>query len=355
MSTELITYQNELETKSLIRDGIAGNSDIVFQMVRLVRQSAQSKSFQNFVNKLLIENGINVYTDKLKKLKFVDKYIKQHVKYESDIAGRIESIKSAETTLSDGYGDCDDLSILYASILGVLGFEPRFVLAIYDNSESQFSHIYVDLVSPYTERWGKETRFVFDAAIPYGQFNAEVKPLKTVTIDIFKQNETDSFQGIFRQITLGLKGLYKNALDVVPTLAGFSPIGVMSYLALSTGAGVASAGLNKTLSLNELGSRIHRQLDEIIKGLNNKQITYDLAVVSSLQIAAQLSGYKITTHSEKATYQTIKQSIQNKLVYIENFNKTHDYNVTLNHNGMMLAGAFVFGYVGYKTYQQLTK
>lgn len=350
MSTALLTQTaiNQSPMQSIVRDGIAGNYDIVFQMVRIVRQTIAQQNFQSFVKNLFIKNGLDINSKDEKNLRFIDKYVKKNVAYESDIEGRIESIKSADVTLSDGYGDCDDFSILYASILAVANFQPRFVLATYHKSEKQFSHIYVDLIE-------NKKRFVFDAVIPNGKFNSEVKPLTTATIDILKANETDSINGLIKQIGLALKGLYKNSLETIPTLAGFSPIGLLSYYALSTGAGVASAGLSKNQSLNELGSRIHRQLDEIIKGLHNHTISDDLAEISALQIASQLSSYKVKNQREQQTYKTVSASIKNKLQYIEKYNSEKDSKVELNHNGMALIGAVAFGYFGYQAYKQIMK
>lgn len=353
MSTAALAIYNkaasEVPTDSLIRDGLQGNYDTVFQMVRLVRQTVNQKSFQDFVNQLFIDVGFNAHTSTKRKLKFIDKYVKQHITYAPDIAGRIESIKSADVTLSDGYGDCDDLSILYASLLGVLGFTPRFVLATYNPTETQFSHIYVELIT------GGE-RFVFDNAIPNGKFNAEITPNKTITIDIFSANETDSVQGIFKQVGMAFQNLYKNTMSAMPLLAGFSPLGIVAYMALSTGTGIASIGFNKNLSLNEFGSKIHRELDDIIKHLHNRQISDDMAELSALQIAAQLSSYKINNRNDAKNYKTISQSIKQKLIYITNYNTDNDLSkLSLNHNGMALLGALSFGAISYYTYKHFIK
>lgn len=361
MTTELITYQDNTAqgtTKTFIRDGLAGNYDVVFQMVRLVRHTTNhNKTFQNFVNQLVKDKGFNKYTSDEKKFRTIYDFVSSNVTYLDDIAGRIESIKSAEVTLSDGYGDCDDLSILYASMLGVLGYEPKFVLATYNTNETQFSHIYVECIAKNYGYKGNTNphRFVFDGAIPNGKFNAEVKPLKTVSIDIFNQNETDGIQGILKQVGLAFKQFYKGALDTVPTLAGFTPIGAIAYTALTTGASLASAGLDSNLSLNELGSKINRQLDSIVEGLLNKQIAGDYARISARQIASQLTSYQVTTSAEQRKYKIISNSIKNKLLFIDNYIKTNNYNVTLNHNGMLLGGAAVLGYFGYQAYKYFNK
>jgi predicted transglutaminase-like cysteine proteinase len=347
MSTELV-IQSDKTVNTLIRDGIQGNYDIVFQMVRLVRQAIQDKNFQSFINKTFRDRGFNANSDKELLLQDIFKYVNSCVSYASDPAGRIENIKLAQVTLSDGYGDCDDFSILYASILGVLGFEPSFVLAMHSPAETQFSHVYVETES-------NNKRYVFDGALPDKRFNSEVAPLKSVSIDILNQNETDTFTGFIKSIGLAAQGLYKNALDIVPTLAGFTPIGFAAYAVLQTGAGIASAGLQKDVSLSELGTKINAQLDEIIKALNNSQIAHNWAVSSAAQISAQLAAYKPKNKVERDNFPIIAASIKNKYKYIENFNKTHDYNVNLNQKGMAIAGMAVVGYFGYRAYKELSK
>jgi predicted transglutaminase-like cysteine proteinase len=352
---ELLTYENNNNSytdKSFLRDGIAGNYDVVFQMVRLVRQTTTyNKSFQNFVNKLLIDKGFDKYTNDEQKFKLIFDFVNENVTYLEDIAGHTESIKSADVTLSDGYGDCDDLSILYASMLGVLGFEPKFILATYRPTETQFAHVYVECNS----KEGKLQRFVFDGAIPNGSFNREIKPLKTVSIDIFNQNETDGITGLLKQIGFAFKHGYKGLLDTVPTIASFTPIGAVAYTALTTGASLASAGLDSNLSLNELGSKIHRQLDTIIDGLFNKQIAADYARISARQIASQLTSYPIDSHREQVKYKSISNSIKNKIHFIDNYIKENNYDVTLNHKGMVLGGALVLSYFGYQAYKHFNK
>ena len=58
MATKLETIEQQPRT-SYIRDGIAGNFDIVFQMVRLTRNAAYNRPFQLFVNKFLISEKLD--------------------------------------------------------------------------------------------------------------------------------------------------------------------------------------------------------------------------------------------------------------------------------------------------------
>lgn len=349
MSTELKIYNSDNNHESsFIRDGINGNYDVVFQMVRLVRNTVKNnKAFQDLINnEILLKNKFDRYANPETVAQKVFDFVTKNVTYVSDIAGKVESIKSADLTLSDGYGDCDDISILYASILGVLGYEPDFILASYSAKENQFSHIYVELIA-------QDKRFVFDNAINPPTFNKEVKPYKTQKIDIFDTNETDGLTGFFKTFAMSIQQIYKHGLETIPTIASFTPIGAIAYTTLATGASLASASLDRNLSLSELGSRINRQLDTIICALHQKQIAFDYAVVSAKQIASQINGF--ANSNQLNEYRIITNGIKNKLQFINNFAESNNYHVTLNHKGIALGGAAIVGYFAYQGYKYLNQ
>jgi len=62
-------------------------------------------------------------------------YVRRNVTYRSDIAG-VETLQSALVTLDLGIGDCDDMSILAATILEAAGRECKFVTLGYDGDDA---------------------------------------------------------------------------------------------------------------------------------------------------------------------------------------------------------------------------
>lgn len=66
-------------------------------------------------------------------------YIRERIEYRRDADGD-EDIKTARRTMSDGYGDCDDGSVLAAAILYKLGHAP--VSYIIAQSGGDYSHIF---------------------------------------------------------------------------------------------------------------------------------------------------------------------------------------------------------------------
>lgn len=70
-------------------------------------------------------------------------YVQNHVRYLSDVNG-VETIATAEKTLAVRQGDCDDKSILLASLLETIGYPTRFVVAGYE-VPGVVEHVYVQV------------------------------------------------------------------------------------------------------------------------------------------------------------------------------------------------------------------
>lgn len=117
-------------------------------MAVLVRDAAmRDQGLCDFAAGLLIKAGLDSHSSTSEILDCVFRYV-QGVKYIADPGGNFDAISSARDTLQkqpQPYGDCDDLSVLLASLLACLGFEPSFVLAKYDETASGFDHVYVSV------------------------------------------------------------------------------------------------------------------------------------------------------------------------------------------------------------------
>jgi len=339
-----------------IRNGVAGNRQTVFQMSNLVRQAVDyDKGLNDMANKLLISNGYTAYNealDPLPILELVYSFIRSHIAYLSDKAGKIESIKSARQTLTDGYGDCDDLAILAASMLGVLGFENiNFVMASYDNNSNGFEHIYIEVMTanPQTK---KDSRYVLDLSLPdnLAKVNYEIPYKKAEKVSIFKQDTgTKVFGALFNLKSQG-KELFKQSVNTIPYVVQFMPLGFLSGNMLIHGANLITESDISNLSLNELGSKIHNELDTLANLIINNQVANEYAKSYAMQIASQLSAYTPNI-DEKENYRTVSNSIKNKVKYIYYLADNTDC-VELNPKGMFLGGVLVCGIIGYTLYKQ---
>lgn len=114
-------------------------------MAALVRNDAmRDEGLCREAASILIRAGLDSHSDTDTILDHVFRYV-QRVKYIHDPGGNFDAIHSARETLAKGYGDCDDLSVLLATLLACLGFTPSFVMAKYSDDTNGFDHIYVEV------------------------------------------------------------------------------------------------------------------------------------------------------------------------------------------------------------------
>lgn len=341
--TGLVEYENDAPRYSLVRDGISGNIDVLWQMIQIVRDTVvKDKGFEDFIKQLIVDNGYDSYTNVDTLFNFLYDFVKQHVSYVQDIAGKTESIKDARTTLQDGYGDCDDMAILNASILAVLGYEPCFVIGKYPESDS-FQHV-------YTATYVNGKRYVFDTTIPDGRLNGEVKEMQTVEFGIFDERpETDGIASVFRNLKYLFLHTKRNVNNAVPLLSGFLPIGLLGKVVTSA----LFAGANdeaKLQSVNALGSSVSTQLADIIIELQNGRLAIELAQSQANQ-AYNTFTTNIKDHETDA-YKSIDKRLQDKLNYINSYGSIGDNVITLNTTLMKYLG---IGIVGVGVYWLFTK
>ena len=93
MTTELVTQGfNTAPSLGFIRDGIAGNYQIVYQMARLIRSSVTyDKGIEALTKQIEAENKQDAYSDAADVLRSIFDFVKDHVRYTKDIAGKVES------------------------------------------------------------------------------------------------------------------------------------------------------------------------------------------------------------------------------------------------------------------------
>jgi hypothetical protein len=141
-----------------LRNGKQGSLQTAYQMARLVREdTVRDEGLQRFAAQILINNGLDSHSDKRAIVDTLYRYVQQQIKYIHDPAGAFDSVSSARETIAKGFGDCDDKAVLLATLLALVGQEPRFVLAKYRERSKGFDHIYNDIVLPNGERLALDT------------------------------------------------------------------------------------------------------------------------------------------------------------------------------------------------------
>jgi hypothetical protein len=356
MSLELITYENSegRETaRRIIRDGIAGNYEVVYEMIRLIRSSNTDYRVKNIAAELLTERGFTSYASEETQLRAIFNYVKNSVKYVMDIAGAVESVKSAHRTLLDGFGDCDDLTVTVCSLAGALGFERVAVaLAKYSQNETSFSHVYPVI---YT-RGG--ARYVLDVSLPDAQFNAEVKPFEIREIFVFDTVKgLDGVSGIWTNTRNFAKKIGNATLKAIPNAVEYLPLGFAGAVAFSGGAQLLNTSNKSSKSFSEIASEINRKLETIINQLVRGEIALDLAQTYAAQSVAQFSLIDDIPNAE--SYTTVKASVYQKLAFIKNYEAIAKANglpvVYLNANAMFLLGASGAAYGAYQLYKFISQ
>lgn len=79
--------------------------------------------------------------DWFNEVKLLHKYVRDQVRYVRDIRG-VETVQTPDVTLKLKAGDCDDKSVLLASLLESIGHPTRFVAIGF--APDDFVHVYVE-------------------------------------------------------------------------------------------------------------------------------------------------------------------------------------------------------------------
>ena len=351
MPLDLVEYRsNDPKPKfGLVRDGVAGNVDVVLRMVDIVKNEViLDKGFEDFVKQTTAAAGLDSFSDPKDIFEFWYNYLKNGndnfdgVAYIADVQGNIESIKSARRTIEDGYGDCDDQAILIATILAVLGYSPCFVIARYPDSET-FSHV-------YTVNYENGKRYVFDLTIPNGKLNDEIKNAVTDEFCIFDNTSLiNGAEAALRNIKyLGLE-TQSNIKKSIPLLAGLLPLGFIGHSLAN--AALFSGIEDKRLSFNSYASDVSGRLTDIIIKLQNGLLTRDQALTLARKEFSTLYTYPETnisvTDKKNPAVQTILSRLQKRIDYIENYGAVEVSTDLITSNSslikyVLLGGAVLF-------------
>lgn len=125
--------------------GREGSLQTAVEMAKLVRHDAVSdEGLERFFVQKVIDARLDSHSRAEDVVEVLFNYV-QSIPYVHDPAGSFDSVQDARHTLAKGYGDCDDLSVLLATALALLGYQPRFVLARYKPDTKGFDHVYVDV------------------------------------------------------------------------------------------------------------------------------------------------------------------------------------------------------------------
>lgn len=132
-------------TLSELPDGVAGIRRTLATMVTLARQSRKSYAVRSLAEHLIQGLPEKKYLDQIRA---VHDFVRDHIRYVRDI-NQTETLATPEKTIERGIGDCDDKSLLAASLLESLGHETRFVAV--GRRPNDFCHVLTE--TKYGRTW----------------------------------------------------------------------------------------------------------------------------------------------------------------------------------------------------------
>jgi len=121
-----------------IPDGAAGVRATLNIMRKLVRENKTNIKLRRLALSLVKDNDQKNWLGEVRDL---HAYVRDHIRYVKDVDG-IETVHSPEQVLNFGQGDCDDKSILLATLLATIGHPTRFVAI--GLRPGIFQHVFVE-------------------------------------------------------------------------------------------------------------------------------------------------------------------------------------------------------------------
>lgn len=118
--------------------GIAGTRATLAYMSQFVQAGKRSP----FVRQIALQlTGHLQQKDFLSEVKALHAYVRDQIRYVRDVSD-VETLQTADRTIQNRAGDCDDKSILLASLLETLSHPTRFV-AVGFSRPGQCEHVYI--------------------------------------------------------------------------------------------------------------------------------------------------------------------------------------------------------------------
>ncbi len=132
-------------TLHMIPDGIPGIGVTLDMMRRLSREGRKSMEVRDCALGLTAMLASKDYSGEVRAL---HAFVRDQIRYVNDPED-CELLQTPDKTLELGVGDCDDKSILLASLLGSIGYEVRYRAVGFE--PGLFEHVYVEV--KLGERW----------------------------------------------------------------------------------------------------------------------------------------------------------------------------------------------------------
>ncbi len=215
----------------------------------------------------------------------------RRITYRRDPAGGGDDIADARIPIKDGFGDCDDLAVVLATLLALCGYESEFKATKYDRNYNGYQHVYVMAYTP-------DGKLALDPTHPSAPAGWEAPGIiEAATVPLFEtETESAKVSGFF-DFLRGITG---------PVTQGLTPI-LGARTATEIGAALAfSSQVGSALSAAHASKRQQETARDVLKN----QALAALDAMRNAVAAGQLDGATARAQSEAviaAYYNTMAQ------------------------------------------------
>jgi transglutaminase-like putative cysteine protease len=125
--------------KKQIPSGLGGTRATVREMSKLARAGMHSPEIRQLATAIIRRTPEKNYGAEARELA---RWVQKNIRYTRDPV-ELELLTPAEKLIEIGYGDCDDMAILLAALLGAVGIRSRFRL-VSTRRAGSYQHVYVE-------------------------------------------------------------------------------------------------------------------------------------------------------------------------------------------------------------------
>ena len=213
----------------LLAAGEAGTAQTIARMRQLVDEALHDPSIVRLAKDIV--RNVPAF-DEAGEAQAIYNWVSTHIRFTKDVVNK-ELLYAPTDLLKVGAGDCDDISMLMATLLMAIGYPARMVtVAANATAPDQFSHVYVEAEVPA----GSGQWIAMDAARPDSMFGFEPpvysrKRAWSLTDDSY-QDLSGTKVYARGNVVVRLSGLEQSLQTPAPTLGNYP-----RYRGLGTGLG----------------------------------------------------------------------------------------------------------------------
>ena len=126
-------------TRTSISDGEAGIFDTLALMRRMVNDFKTNPGIRQAA---LNVTFMTPAQDDASEVEALFTFVRDYIRYTKDVYG-IETLQTPDKTMAMRVGDCDDQTVLLASLLESIGYPTRFVIEGYQDN-GPWEHVYLE-------------------------------------------------------------------------------------------------------------------------------------------------------------------------------------------------------------------